>query len=223
MNTSARLVSLAALLVGLSACTSVPDPVLVEPYAPVAVPQPAPAVPNGAIYQAQQGYIPLFEDQRPRRVGDILTIMLEEEVNATKSSASQASRNSSMGVDLSGLPDALEQLAEYGFTVSSDNEFSGAGNSSANNRFSGTITVTVMEVLYNGNLRVRGEKQIAINQGTEVIRFSGTVDPRNINGLNNVVSTAVADARLEYLGGGYISEAQRMGWLQRFFNKIAPF
>ncbi|MDX1705772.1 flagellar basal body L-ring protein FlgH [Pseudidiomarina sp.] len=210
-------------MAGLSACTNVPDPVLVEPYAPVAVPQPAPAVPNGAIYQAQQGYIPLFEDQRPRRVGDILTIMLEEEVNATKSSASQATRNSSMGVDLSGLPDALEQLAEYGFAVSSDNEFSGAGNSSANNRFSGTITVTVMEVLYNGNLRVRGEKQIAINQGTEVIRFSGTVDPRNINGLNNVVSTAVADARLEYLGGGYISEAQRMGWLQRFFNKIAPF
>ncbi|KFZ30949.1 flagellar basal body L-ring protein [Pseudidiomarina salinarum] len=223
MNRCGHWLFLALIVSGVSACSNVPDPVLVEPYQPVTVPQPAAGEPNGAIYQASRGYIPLFEDQRPRRVGDILTIVLEEEVNATKSSASQASRSSSMGVDLEGLPDALEQLAEYGFTVSSDNEFSGGGNSSANNRFSGTITVTVMEVLYNGNLRVRGEKQIAINQGTEVIRFSGTVDPRNINGLNNVVSTAVADARLEYLGGGYINEAQRMGWLQRFFNKIAPF
>jgi len=83
--------------------------------------------------------------------------------------------------------------------------------------------VTVLEVLTNGNLRVRGEKQILINQGTEFIRFSGVVDPLEISDTNTVPSTQVADARIEYVGDGYINEAQHMGWLQRFFLNISPF
>jgi len=80
-----------------------------------------------------------------------------------------------------------------------------------------------LELLSNGNLRVRGEKQIAINQGTEFIRFAGVVDPQVIRGDNSVLSTRVADARIEYVGDGYINEAQHMGWLQRFFLNISPF
>lgn len=209
------------LLVGCS--SSPPPPVVVEPYEPIVIPEQAYGVPNGAIYQAQNGYIPLFEDQRPRRAGDIITIVLEEQVSATKNASSQSSRASNIGVDLAGLPDALDQLAEYGFAVGSSNDFAGSGGSSASNQFSGVITVQVMQVLPNGNLRVRGEKQIAINQGTEFIRFSGVVNPRSINGQNSVMSTAVADARLEYIGDGYINQAQQQGWLQRFFNFIAPF
>lgn len=209
------------VLVGCS--SSPPEPVVVEPYEPVVIPENAYGVPNGAIYQAQNGYIPLFEDQRPRRTGDIITIVLEEQVSATKNASSQSSRASNIGVDLEGLPDALEQLAEYGFSVGSANDFAGSGGSSASNQFSGVITVQVMQVLPNGNLRVRGEKQIAINQGTEYIRFSGVVNPRSINGQNSVLSTAVAEARLEYIGDGYINDAQKQGWLQRFFNYIAPF
>jgi flagellar L-ring protein precursor FlgH len=83
--------------------------------------------------------------------------------------------------------------------------------------------VSVLEVMANGNLRVRGEKQIAINQGTEFIRFSGVVNPRAITVQNTVPSTQVADARIEYVGDGYINEAQTMGWLQRFFLNISPF
>lgn len=218
-----KAVAVGLLALGLAACSSVPEPVVVEPYEEVSIPDLPQGEANGSIYQAQQGYVPLFEDQRPRRIGDILTVVLEEQVSATKSASSNASRTSNVGVDLEGLPDALEALAEYGFAVGSNNDFTGSGGSSANNRFSGTITVTVLQVLRNGNLRIRGEKQIAINQGTEVIRFSGIVNPRQINRSNTVMSTAVADARLEYMGDGYISDAQRMGWLQRFFNKIAPF
>ena len=88
--------------------------------------------------------------------------------------------------------------------------------------FSGTLTVTVDQVLVNGNLHVVGEKQIAINQGTEFIRFSGVVNPRTISGSNTVPSTQVADARIEYVGNGYINEAQNMGWLQRFFLNLSP-
>ena len=215
------IVTMAVLLAGCS--SSPPEPVVVEPYEPVVIPENAYGVPNGSIYQAQNGYIPLFEDQRPRRTGDIITIVLEEQVSATKNASSQSSRASNIGVDLEGLPDALEQLAEYGFSVGSANDFAGSGGSSASNQFSGVITVQVMQVLPNGNLRVRGEKQIAINQGTEYIRFSGVVNPRSISGQNSVLSTAVAEARLEYIGDGYINDAQKQGWLQRFFNYIAPF
>ncbi len=96
------------------------------------------------------------------------------------------------------------------------------GGANASNTFSGTLTVTVDQVLVNGNLHVVGEKQIAINQGTEFIRFSGVVNPRTISGSNTVPSTQVADARIEYVGNGYINEAQNMGWLQRFFLNLSP-
>jgi flagellar L-ring protein precursor FlgH len=75
----------------------------------------------------------------------------------------------------------------------------------------------------NGNLLVSGEKQVTINQGTEFIRFSGVVNPINVGALNSVSSTRVADARIEYKGRGYLSEAQTMGWLQRFFLSASPF
>ena len=109
------------------------------------------------------------------------------------------------------------------FEAEGKNDFAGKGGAAARNTFTGTITVTVKELLPNGNLGVVGEKQIAINQGTEFIRFSGVVNPRTISGSNTVPSTQVADARIEYVGNGYINEAQNMGWLQRLFLNLSPF
>ena len=152
-----------------------------------------------------------------------MTIVLDEEVSASKNSQSNAGRSGSAGLELAQLPDVLDTLAEYGFDISGENDFAGSGGSQANNSFTGTITVSVLEVMNNGNLRVRGEKQIAINQGTEFIRFSGVVNPRTITAQNTVPSTQVADARIEYVGDGYINEAQHMGWLQRFFLNVSPF
>ena len=106
--------------------------------------------------------------------------------------------------------------------ASSANTLDGKGESASNNDFTGTITVTVIEVLANGNLLVSGEKQVGINQGSEFIRFSGVVNPTAING-NTVSSVQVADARLEYRATGYIDEAQQMGWLSRFFLSVLPF
>jgi flagellar L-ring protein precursor FlgH len=85
------------------------------------------------------------------------------------------------------------------------------------------LTTTVVGVLPNGNLQVAGEKQIAINRGSEHIRFSGVVDPRSITGSNTVSSTQVADARIEFRSKGVMDEVQTMGWLQRFFLNISPF
>ncbi len=222
MQLPIKWIQASLFVVVVSGCSSTPAPKVVAPYEPIEVPEYVQAEANGSIFQAQQGYIPLFEDQRPRRMGDIITIVLEEQVSATKNSSSQTSRSSNMGLDLEGLPEALDHLAKHGFTIGSANDFTGSGGASASNQFSGIITVQVTRVLPNGNLTVRGEKQVAINQGTEYIRFSGIVNPRSISAQNTVVSTAVAEARLEYFGDGYINDAQKMGWLQRFFNYIAP-
>lgn len=217
----AFLICLAALGSG---CTSmfrsveVAQPMTARPVAP-----PTPATANGAIFQ-QASYRPLFEDPRARNVGDTITIVLNEQINASKQSGSDASKTQATTEavpTIKGLPFKTLQ----GMTVSgnSASQFSGKGDSSSSNLFTGTITVTVTEVLPNNNLIVSGERQIGINQGSEFIRFSGVVNPTNIVNGNTVSSTQVADARIEYRGTGYIDEAQTMGWLARFFLTVLPF
>ena len=120
-----------------------------------------------------------------------------------------------------GLPG--KSFLGLGLDANSSNTFDGKGQAAASNDFTGTITVTVIDVLPNGNMLVSGEKQIAMSQGSEFIRFSGIVNPVMVTPSNSVVSTQVADARIEYRANGYIDEAQTMGWLARFFNNVLPF
>ncbi|WP_116366385.1 flagellar basal body L-ring protein FlgH [Parahaliea mediterranea] len=212
----------ALLLALLQGCAQLPRSSVVPEATPITVPQAPQASGDGAIFQAHAGYRPLFEDRRPRMTGDVITIVLDEEVSASKNAQSNANRNGVTSFAPEGVPKGLEDLLDYGFDLSGDNEFNGGGGSRANNTFTGTLTVMVVDVMGNGNLVVRGEKQIAINQGTEFIRFSGIVDPYTVTSANTVSSTQVAEARIEYYGDGYINEAQSMGWLQRFFLNIAP-
>lgn len=218
------------VMLTLSGCAYIPHKPLVDGSTSAQPAPPTAPVPNGSIFQAAQpmnyGYQPLFEDRRPRNVGDTLTIVRQENVSASKSSSANASRNGSSKFGVATAPRYLDGLlgnARADMDISGDNSFGGKGGANANNTFNGTITVTVNQVLSNGNLHVVGEKQIAINQGTEFIRFSGVVNPRTISGSNSVTSTQVADARIEYVGNGYINEAQTMGWLQRFFLNVSPY
>jgi flagellar L-ring protein FlgH len=218
---------IALLLVG---CSQLPKKALVEGQTSIVPQMPEIVNSSGSIYQASQpssfGYQPMFEDRRPRNIGDVLTIVLQENVSASKSSSINASRNSGVNLGVKTIPKFLDGLVGRGKVdtdISGGNDFKGFGGANAKNTFSGTITVTVQDVMINGNLKVIGEKQIAINQGTEFIRFSGVVNPRTISGNNTVISTQVADARIEYVGNGYIDEAQTMGWLQRLFFNLSPF
>ena len=177
--------------------------------------------PNGAIFQNINStisgvrYTPLFEDRRARSIGDTIIVTLNEVTNASKSSGSNVDNNE-IGVPLSLLQKHATAEAK------SENKFEGSGESSSKNNFKGTITVTVIEALPNGNLVVSGEKQIGINQGQEFIRLSGIVNPIHIIG-NTISSIQVADARIEYRANGYLDEAQTMGWLSRFFLTFSPF
>lgn len=180
---------------------------------------------NGSIYRAGLGAQALFEDRRPRYLGDILTILVSESINASKNSAADASRSGSASSALGLVPKLISGLisSDQDADASGKNTMSAKGGANARNTFNGVITVTVVEVLPNGNLLVSGEKQMLINQGTEFIRFSGVVNPRTVSANNTVPSTQVADARIEYSAKGYIDEAQTMGWLQRFFLNVLPF
>jgi flagellar L-ring protein precursor FlgH len=231
-----RFAGLGALAI-LAGCASVPPTNVHQPMtARAATPQTPPA--NGSIYQAGYAYRPLFEDRRARNVGDTLTIAIVEKNSASKNVSSKASRKSSVDVSVptptifgytptpSGLGVAgITRGSNFDTTVSGsgDQSFEGKGDSSQKNDFSGTITVTVIEVLPNGNLLVSGEKQMGFNEGTEYVRFSGVVNPVDISGSNTVLSTRVADARLEFKGRGEMDLAQSMGWMTRFFLSVLPF
>lgn len=215
------LLAAAALAAG---CALVPQKPLVQQPMTAVPPTPPAMQTPGSIFNPGYAGHPLFEDQRPRNVGDILTIMIAENVNATKTSGLNADRESGMKVGASSpggiLPGLFNSMNVSG---SGSNKYQATGGASAANTFSGTLTVTVTQVLANGNLVVSGEKQMLINQGNEYVRFSGVVNPNTISGQNSVYSTDVADAKIEYSARGVINEAETMGWLQRVFLSLAPW
>ena len=216
------------LTLGLSGCATEPAPrsIISQP----STARPAEAIadpePTGGIYQTRPGYgyRPIFEDRRARQVGDTIIVTLNESTSATKKSSADASRATSSALTISPISKLPTLgLAGASLTGTDTTKFAGAGDAAATNTFTGTITVTVIEVLSNGNLVVSGEKQIAVNQGTEFIRLAGVVNPENILTGNTVSSTQIADAKLEYKANGFINDAQEMGWMQRAFLKVSPF
>ena len=216
---------LVLLVAGLSisACTTVPPTNVHQPMTARPAPRTETLPASGSIYQAGASRT-LFEDRRARYVGDTMTIAIEEATSASTKSSTNATRATSISAavpTITGLPG--KSLQGIGLSANSSNSLAGKGDAAANNVFTGTITVTVIEVLPNGNLLVSGEKQVSIGAGTEYIRLSGIVNPFFINAANTINSAFVADARIEYKESGVISEAQVMGWLARFFLSFLPF
>ncbi|GAB2870161.1 flagellar basal body L-ring protein FlgH [Paraburkholderia jirisanensis] len=212
-----------ALASALAGCALVPkQPIVQQPMSAVA-PVPPQLQTPGSIYNAGYAGHPLFEDQRPRNIGDILTIVIAENVNATKQSGAAANRNGSTNFAVTQANFLHGLFNKANLAANGQNQFQATGGANASNTFNGVLTVTVTNVLPNGNLVVSGEKQMLINQGNEFVRFSGVVNPNNVAGDNSVFSTEVADAKIEYSAKGYIDESEQMGWLQRFFLNVAPW
>ncbi|AMP39453.1 MULTISPECIES: flagellar basal body L-ring protein FlgH [Ralstonia solanacearum species complex] len=225
-----RLAVLGTATLLATACGMLPPP---EPIVqgPTSARPPMPVMAqrqNGAIYQevasGSGGFRGMFEDRRAHMVGDTITIVITENTAASKQTSGTVDRSGSKTTSVptfAGMNPGV--LSLLGVSASDANKFDSKGANGAQNNFTATITVTVVEVLSNGNLVVSGEKQMAVGQGTESIKFSGVVNPTTVNNQNTVLSTQVADARMEYRGTGYVAEAQQMGWLSRFFLTVSPF
>lgn len=220
----------AIILISLSAaflmgCDTVPKRDM--DFSPV---QPAdlrpPPANNGSIYQS--GYdMRLFEDHAARRVGDVLTVTLNERTNAQKRADLGTSKDTSISVQapyLMGMSPATVLGQDVKTEIATSQSFEGQGDAQQSNLLTGDISVTVVELLPNGNLRVRGEKRVALNDGSEYIRLSGIVRPIDIDVANIVPSSKVADATIMYTGDGAVADSNKMGWIARFFNSpIFPF
>ncbi|MEL7537872.1 MAG: flagellar basal body L-ring protein FlgH [Pseudomonadota bacterium] len=204
-----------------------PRPPLMDSYEP-----PPPVVITvaegepGAVYRSGLD-LRLFEDVRARRVGDILTVRLSEATSASKSSSTSISKDSAADYQnptVFGRPITMDGIPLLSSSLSGSQTFDGEGDSAQSNSLTGDITVTVVERFPNGNLRIRGEKWVTINQGREFIRLSGIVRSIDIADDNSISSTQIADARIAYSGRGVLDAANRMGFVQRFLSSILhPF
>lgn len=212
-----RIFSLAAI--GLFAASAVANPKWVEtPLPPLVLEQPPT---SGAIYRAGS-YAALTEDSRARRVGDLLTVVLVERTQASKSASADTSRDSNTALTLPAAPPfsyVPGGLTSGGTTQS----FKGSGSAAQANRLDGEITVTVAQLLPGGTLMVRGRKLIGLNRGEEFIELSGIIRPEDIGPDNRIASTRLADARIAYRGTGEIAAQSRQGWLARLFGSLSPF
>jgi len=216
-------------------CASTPHPMdNYRPTMPQAYQQPESQ--SGSIYHAARD-VRLFEDVKARRIGDVITVVLRESTSASKSAKTTADKDQETTVanptffgaspqfNLPGLipldsnrDNTLEQ------NLSATRAFDGEADSSQSNSLNGAITVTIADVLPNGNLVVRGEKWLTLNQGEEYIQISGIVRPQDIGPNNSILSTQIGDARITYSGKGFLHDSNSMGWLARFFNSpIWPF
>jgi flagellar L-ring protein FlgH len=171
--------------------------------------------PTGGIYQASMGDV-FFGDQKASKVGDILTINLNETTTSTKANAATVSKSSSATIE---NPTVLGQELRVDTTLPQQGtDFSGNASANQNNSLSGTISVTVYQAYPNGLLAVRGEKWLRLNQGDEYIRFSGMVRKQDISPENTVESERVADARITYSGTGDVAAGSEQGWVSRLLN-----
>ena len=209
----------------LAGCVS-PPPRPNDPYyAPVLPRTPLPAAANnGSIYQAgfEQN---LYSDRKAFRIGDIITITLNEKTQASKNANSAIGKNSNTSIGLTSLfgGGLTTNNPLGGGDLSLDAGYSGS-RATKGNSLTGSITVTVADVLPNGIIAVRGEKWMTLNTGDELVRIAGLVRADDISTDNTVSSTRVADARITYSGTGSFADASQPGWFDRFFlSPLFPF
>lgn len=204
----------------LAGCSVVKPPKLPE-AAPVPLTvqaQPQSARPRGGGVWAPERASALVSDTRQFRAGDVLTVMLQEVTQASKSADTQLGKQSSGGLQ------ASTGSKKTDISLGAQREFSGGASSSQQNQLQGAITVVVHEVMGNGLLRIQGEKSLTLNQGEELIRLGGYVRATDVDADNRVSSQRIANARIVYSGQGHLADTNTPGWLTRLFNSpLVPF
>ncbi|MDA8163831.1 MAG: flagellar basal body L-ring protein FlgH [Desulfobacteraceae bacterium] len=187
--------------------------------------------PEGSIFNADSGS-DLYKDRRAAQVGDILLVKIVETSSGDKKAATTANRNSSVTGDVSGLLGFEKWLANKNsnFTPSSSalqaglkNDFKGDAETKRADTVTATISARVIDVTPDGNLAIRGYREVRLNNETQYIVLSGLVRPDDISPDNSILSSNIADARIEYTGKGSLSDKQQPGWLARGLDMLWPF
>jgi flagellar L-ring protein precursor FlgH len=184
------------------------------------VQQTGPVQHTDSIYQLGSAWL-LHEDMKPRRIGDMLTVTLQEKTAAKKSSdtsTNKATTGTISATSLLGAPVTSSGRELLETDIASAYDFKGASGSGQSNSLTGSVTVVVVAVQANGNLMVQGEKWININQGEEYIRLRGIVRPSDIGPDNTISSERIANAEIQYSGDGTLGNANKQGWLTKILN-----
>lgn len=177
-------------------------------------------VPSGSLFKPQ--YVNnIYSDSKAHRVGDIISVILSEKTQAKKNAKTELKKESDTSLDpvtgLGGVPVTINgESLQFG--IKQDSSFKGDSKADQGNSLSGNISVHVLKILANGNLMIRGEKWLTLNNGDEYIRLTGVIRSKDINSDNTILSTKVANARIQYSGTGSFADANEQGWLTKFFN-----
>ncbi|MCC6141079.1 MAG: flagellar basal body L-ring protein FlgH [Nitrospira sp.] len=229
---SARMTAGGALAIGalLSACSLMPT---ASTTTKITVPALPPPKTLGSLWQEENGRAYLYEDMRAMRVGDLLTVKIVEKHKGSKSADTAAQRDSTLsnsmtgsGVGYFGVPGfriSDEARRGLGIDASASNKFSGKGATNREGTLTGTISVIVVEVLPNGDLRVEGRREVTVNSEKQLMTIAGIVRRVDVDTKNTVLSSAIADAKIEYSGLGVLDDVQRPGWLVRILDWVYPF
>jgi flagellar L-ring protein precursor FlgH len=206
------------ILAGVSGCQGIKPPKEDDGLSWAQEPEIQPT--NGSIYQVGRD-VALFENPIARHVGDIVTIVLNEQTAAKKSATTNTAKTTTdtlPGMTLLGAAATLHGTPLLSNNINDAAKFAGEGDSAQSNSLTGYITVTVARVLPNGNLFVKAEKFIGINQGSEYVRLTGVIRPIDLAPDNSIPSLKVGSAKISYGGKGALADANAQGWLSRFFN-----
>ncbi|GAA0815467.1 flagellar basal body L-ring protein FlgH [Colwellia asteriadis] len=177
-------------------------------------------VPSGSLFKPN--YVNnIYSDSKAHRVGDIISVILSENTQAKKNAKTELKKDNEYNLNavtgLGGAPVTINgKSLEFG--LSQDSNFKGDSKADQGNSLSGNISVHVLRVLPNGNLMIRGEKWMTLNNGDEYIRLTGIIRSKDINSNNTILSNKVANARIQYAGTGTFADVNEQGWLTSFFN-----
>ena len=177
-------------------------------------------IPTGSLFKVN--YVNnIYSDSKAHRVGDIISVILSESTQAQKNAKTELKKENSATLDpIIGLGGAAVNFKsnpiQFGFNQESD--FSGDSKTNQGNSLNGNISVHVLRVLPNGNLMIRGEKWMSLNNGDEYIRLTGVIRAQDIGSDNTIISSKIANARIQYAGTGTFADMQEQGWLSSFFS-----
>ncbi len=188
------------------------------------MPQPTHKAP-GSLYT---GYDNLFSDAKAFNVGDVVTILVNENLRGTGSTDTKSQRSNTMNLSIPAPTVMDKKLPHnkstiFGLDQSSSNTFQGKGGTNRSARLIAKITARVVKVYPNGNLYIVGTKYVKINNDTQYLKISGIVNPTYIDPDNTVDSSKISDMYVEYNGKGFLTQTQKPGWLADFLMKIWPF